>query len=317
MSKVRDHGGGLDGAIAAYGGDRDSWIDLSTGINPLPYPIPDIPARYWTDLPDADAQNRLIDAARRFWQVPDGVGILPTAGVSQLIAALPRVMPAGAVRIDAPTYNEHAAAFRHAGWRSDPNANARVIVHPNNPDGVMHTPSLDEVNAHDLFIIDESFCDTCPEHTLMSYAAHEGVIVLKGLGKFWGLAGLRLGFAMAHPAMIEQLSEMIGPWAVSGPAQLVGASALSDLVWAKQTRKRLAQDAPRLDQMMIDAGNSVIGGTNLFRLYQTPDATRTNRYLAQNRIWSRCFPYSKTWVRLGIPGQDQDWQRLSNALDIS
>jgi len=313
-AKARDHGGGLDAAVAQYGGSRADWLDLSTGINPLAYHLPDIPSSFWTDLPDKNAQSALLSAARSFWQVPDTCHILAATGVSALIVQLPRLAKSGAVHIQRPTYNEHEAAFRQQGWDIAPSGNARVYVHPNNPDGRQFDAETILAQHRDLSIIDESFCDICPEASLINLAQTPGIVILKGLGKFWGLAGLRLGFAIALPETITRLDTMLGPWAVSGPAQHIGTCALQDTAWTDSTRARLSRDAARLDCILTDANTTPLGGTDLFRLYSVKDAAQFQANLARHHIWSRVFPYSKTWLRLGLPGEDADWNRLINAL---
>ncbi|MDK3072070.1 pyridoxal phosphate-dependent class II aminotransferase [Sedimentitalea sp. JM2-8] len=311
-SSERDHGGGLDAAMARHGGTRAGWIDLSTGINPVPYPLPDLSGSDWTALPDRNAHAALVTAARRFWRVPDGAAILPAPGASALIARLPALLPPGRVGITPPTYNEHAAAFAASGWaiKDGGQADARVLVHPNNPDGRLWTPK--DADA-DLTIIDESFCDVMPEASLIQLAGQPGRLVLKSFGKFWGLAGLRLGFAIARQDTIGRLADMLGPWPVSGPALRIGAAALSDTAWADRTRTRLRDDAARLDAMITAAGAAPAGGTDLFRLYRVDDAARWQDRLAQRHIWSRRFPYSSTLLRLGLPGPN-GWIRLRDAL---
>lgn len=315
MTQKRDHGGGLDHAIKEYGGTRTDWLDLSTGINPISYPIPEIPNDFWHALPDTHAHDNLINAARNFWHVDDSVEILPSSGVSQLICMLPKLTSPSSVKIYKPTYNEHEAAFKNAGWNTAGDGGATVLVHPNNPDGRLFDPRDINLNESKLTIIDESFCDVTPENTLVDLAKNDGVIVLKGLGKFWGLAGLRLGFAIAKPETIEQLAQMIGPWAISGPAQFIGAKALQDFEWATKTRGRLANDATKLDELMMQSGHSVVGGTNLFRLYDVADANLLQFKMAKHMVWSRRFPYSKTWVRFGLPGTPLEWDKFINALE--
>ena len=308
---ARDHGGGLDGAAALFGGARGDWIDLSTGINPVPYPIGDFTQSDWTALPDAGAFDALTQAARSFWRVPEGAAILPAPGASSLIARIPALIKATNVDIPAPTYNEHAAAFEAQGWTvSDQKPQARVLVHPNNPDGRLWQEP--DANAP-LTIIDESFCDIAPDASLIHLAKREGTSILKSFGKFWGLAGLRLGFAIGDPALIAKLNDFIGPWAVSGPALRTGAKALRDTNWAEKTRARLAADTARLDALMGQHGATALGGTTLFRLYDVDDAKAWQDKLAHAHIWSRIFPYSDRWLRLGLPAPDQ-WARLSAAL---
>ena len=309
---ARDHGGGLDGAMALYGGARRDWIDLSTGINPNPYAVSGLQPSDWTDLPDHGAFRRLSDAARAFWGVPDGAAILPAPGASALIARIPALTATGRVQITRPTYNEHAAAFAAQGWAVQDTgpADARVIVHPNNPDGRIWRAT--DADAP-LTVIDESFCDVTPEVSLIHLSQRPGVIVLKSFGKFWGLAGLRLGFAIGQPDLIARLNDLTGPWAVSGAALRIGAQALQDRDWAEATRARLAKDAARLDQIVTGKGARLVGGTSLFRLYDVDNAPAWQDRLAQARIWSRIFPYSNTFLRLGLP-PDEGWARLRAAL---
>ncbi|MEO9780731.1 MAG: threonine-phosphate decarboxylase [Sedimentitalea sp.] len=308
----RDHGGRIDAAVQHYGGNRDAWIDLSTGINPEPYPLPDFGAQVWAALPDEAARHALVDAARTFWSVPDEAAILAAPGASALIARIPALAPAARVQITTPTYNEHAAAFVANGWtvQVDGPAEARVLVNPNNPDGRMWQSN--DANA-ELTVIDESFCDVTPASSLVGLTTRPGCILLKSFGKFWGLAGLRLGFAIAAPETINRLSDMLGPWPVSGPALCTGAKALRDVDWAVQTRARLRTDANRLDQIMTARGAEIAGGTDLFRLYTVDDAAAWQDKLAKRHIWSRTFPYSKTFLRLGLPLAD-GWQRLQDAV---
>lgn len=307
----RDHGGGLDAAVSNYGGTRASWLDLSTGINPVPYPLPTLTDDAWTALPDHAAFTRLEAAARAFWDIPKTADVLAVPGASAAIARIPALAKAGAVAIPGPTYNEHAAAFAQAGWFvGETGLDACVAVHPNNPDGRMW--QADELRTP-LRIIDESFCDVTPTQSLIAEAAQPGTVILKSFGKFWGLAGLRLGFVIGDPALIAQLRDAVGPWQVSGPALQIGAEALSDFAWAEETRDRLKADAARLDALMTGMGALNIGGTSLFRLYEVADAQAAQEHLAQAHIWSRIFPYADNWLRLGLPAPEA-WSKLEAAL---
>jgi len=311
MTGGRDHGGALDAARARWGGARADWIDLSTGINPVPWPVGDIPPADWCALPDQGAALTLEQAARSFWRVPDTAAILAAPGASCLIAALPHTLSrlgAGPiVQIRPDTYNEHAAAFAAADWQVTPGAaDTRVIVHPNNPTGTFEAKP-DTPRA----IIDESFCDTDPSRSLVK-SAGPGRIILKSFGKFWGLAGLRLGFAIGDPAVIDDLRTRLGPWPVSGPALTIATRALTHPTWAADTRLRLIRDAARLDALMIRAGARPSGDCPLFRLYTVPDATSWHGHFTAHRILTRIFPYAPTWLRLGLPGPD-DWPRLERA----
>ena len=326
-----DHGGNLDAAITRYGGTRSDWLDLSTGINPVPYPVGDLSEDSWTRLPDQAATDRLLTAARRFWSVPNGAQIVAAPGASALIARMPDLTTTIGAHIPGPTYNEHAAAFSKVGSVvNDPDGmgiTTHVYVHPNNPDGRIWEAEL--MRGRALTIIDESFCDTVPDLSHVPLTEDKGIIVLKSFGKFWGLAGLRLGFAIGshrtlnpsrtttHKPLTEEpdrsLTDLLGPWPVSGPALEVGARALENHAWAQSTRARLAQDATRLDTLLTASGAQIVGGTTLFRLYEVDDAATWQARLAEHHVWSRIFPYSKTWLRLGLPAPDR-WDQLQAAL---
>ncbi len=311
----RDHGGGIDAAAERFGGKRIDWIDLSTGINPVPYPLPEISNDAWRSLPDANAEHRLVHAANRFWDVPDGAEIAVAAGASALISRIPSLLNPSQVLIPHPTYNEHAAAFEEQGWKVTRSigADAQVVVHPNNPDGRIWDRQDLPMDQVKLTVIDESFCDVCPEASLISMASRPGTLILKSFGKFWGLAGLRLGFAIGDSQLILRLKEAMGPWPVAGPALEIGAAALEDWSWAKETRARLESDSTKLDALMESAGAETVGGTTLFRLYKVDNAIAWQEKLARYKIWSRVFPYDGTWLRLGIPHPDH-WARLKIAL---
>lgn len=314
ITQGRDHGGNLDAAISRFGGTRETWIELSTGINPTPYPLPDIPEAAWRALPDQAAVSALETAARDFWGVPNGAAVLAVPGASSAIAHIPLLAEPGRVLIPTPTYNEHAASFRQAGWQidQDPAAcTASVHVHPNNPDGRLWNVS-DMIGQ--LRVIDESFCDVAPSASHVTETSQPGTLVLKSFGKFWGLAGLRLGFVIGDPRLLARIKDMLGPWPVAGPALHIGQIALRDTAWTAQTRSRLAADAQRLDDLITNAGARAVGGTTLFRLYEVPNALDWQVRLAEHHLWSRVFPYNAQWLRLGLPANDQ-WDRLRKAVE--
>ncbi|MEL6168758.1 MAG: threonine-phosphate decarboxylase CobD [Pseudomonadota bacterium] len=318
---MRDHGGDLDRAIALFGGDPDAWIDLSTGINRIPYPVPDLPPRAWQALPTDAAIRDLVNAARDAYATD--AAIVPLAGAQAAIQLFPYLDGPGRAGILSPTYNEHAAALRSAGWAVEPVRSAEdlagfdlgVVVNPNNPDGQRTNPQLLKDLALPRLVIDESFADADPALSLASAAAHPGRLVLRSFGKFYGLAGLRLGFALSDADTAERLRARAGPWAVSGPSLAIGAAALRDTDWQAATRRRLADDARRLDALAARAGWSLAGGTALFRTYETGDATAAQDGLASHRIWTRRFPYSPTWLRLGLPGESHEWASIEAAFD--
>ncbi|MEO1331170.1 MAG: aminotransferase class I/II-fold pyridoxal phosphate-dependent enzyme, partial [Pseudomonadota bacterium] len=188
---------------------------------------------------------------------------------------------------------------------------ALVVVNPNNPDGRRFAPDALAARAADgrFTLIDESFADPTPEASAVPWSGGEGLLVLKSFGKFFGLAGLRLGFVIGSARDIEGIGDRLGPWAVSGPALEIGRAALADAAWIAETRARLARDGARLDAWSAAMGWGMVGGADLFRLVDTPDAAAAQGRLAEARIWTRAFPYSGTWLRIGLPQPDA-WPRL-------
>lgn len=310
----RDHGGRLGNAIKNFGGTHDTWLDFSTGINPNSYPIPEIPKRYWQALPDGPDTTVLQNAAIKFWNVPDGTVVIPASGVSALIAILPQLVHGDRICLISPTYNEFEAAFTGQGWLLADQAPVRVYVNPNNPDGRLFTRQDIERTHETLTVIDESFCDTCPENSMIDLARHPGYIILKSIGKFWGLGGMRLGFAVTHPDLAEKIQCLLGPWPISGPAQFIGQKVLSDQIWARKTRTSLHHMSKQLDTILNSKGGNVIGGTSLFRLVDIKNAYALYTHLCRHHILTRVFPYAPHWMRFGLPKNATDLSRLEVAL---
>jgi cobalamin biosynthesis protein CobC len=317
-----EHGGNLDAAVARFGGKPSDWIDLSTGINRQPYPVDELPATCWSALPSRSGIQSLHQAAQQAYGTE--APILATNGAQAVIQWLPHLAPRGRVRILAPTYNEYAAVFARSGWdvseTSDfdalAGADLAVVVNPNNPDGKRYAPSqlLALLPRVGRLAVDESFVDAIPELSIVPQAGRPGLLILRSLGKFFGLAGLRLGFVVGHESDIAALAAMAGPWPVSGVAIEIGSRALRDRAWAEATTTRLERECRRLDAEAARFGWKLIGGAPLFRLYETGDANRAQEKLARAQIWSRVFPYKKRWLRLGLPGSEAEWARLSAAL---
>lgn len=322
MSSGVYHGGNLAAARAQYGGAAADWIDLSTGINPWPYPLPDLPGEAWTQLPQPDAEAKLLALARTAYSLPDGAGIVAAPGTQALIQMLPTLLSPRRVAIVSPTYGEHVPAWRAAGHTvrevTEPLSDTDVLVlcSPNNPDGRLADPALlDWAGEGRLLVVDEAFADVTPEASLCPRAGREGLLIFRSFGKFYGLAGLRLGFAAGDPVLTRQLAERLGPWAVSGPALAIGAAALADREWQAETRAKLTQAAERLDSLLAEAGLIAGGGSSLFRLVLTPGPAQVwHDRLARAHIWTRPFPAQPRWLRFGLPGTDQAWQRLEAAL---
>jgi cobalamin biosynthetic protein CobC len=317
------HGGDLAAAEARFG--RQDFLDLSTGINPAPYPVGILPPSCWSRLPGSDGALRRAAAAH--YGIGDPACVVSAAGSQALIQLLPWLFPDGEVAVIGPTYGELSSCWRDAG-RSvvtvpqitavPPTARIVVLANPNNPDGRTITPerllalAAALARRDGVLIVDEAFADCDPATSLAPKADRPGLIVLRSFGKFFGLAGLRLGFAVAPPSCAETLRRTLGPWPVSGPALAIGEIALADRQWIARTRRALAIQASALDKTLTDAGLEPIGGTALFRLVGTEAAAALAEHLGRHGILVREFAEHATWLRFGLPGAGID--RLTTVL---
>lgn len=317
-----DHGGNLNDAVRRYGRPRADWVDLSTGINPHPYPSPALAADAWHRLPEHS--DMLIQAAQDYYRAPY---LLAVAGTQAAIQALPGLRSHARVAIAAPSYAEHRHHWQQAGHQvvdlayadlasALPDCDVMVVCNPNNPTGETIVPGLLAEWSAQLaarggcLIVDEAFGDVLPELSVANMADRDGLIVLRSVGKFFGLAGLRLGFVAARPALLATLANRLGPWTVSGPAQQIGAAALSDRVWQEGMRDRLQAEGKRLRAMLAGVGITS-HGCDLYRYWPEPRAAQFAENMAVRGIWIRQFAHG---VRLGLPAREADWQRLNTAL---
>lgn len=320
------HGGDLREAEALFGTPARGWLDLSTGVNPDPYPDITVGADAWQRLPQPAAQEALLAAARRYYGVPDGVAIAAAPGTQALLQHLPGLFAPCRVAIVGPTYAEHARLWTAAGHAVDivddlTQADASeilVLVNPNNPDGRTVDPAaLIEASrppVRRLLVVDEAFADTDPSISVVPRLGTGPVLALRSFGKFFGLPGLRLGFAIGAPDIVAKLEDRLGPWAVSGLALEIGARALADEGWIARTRRRLAERSNELDRVLTGAGLKVVGGTTLYRLVDDSRAADIFSRLGAAGIFVRRFLEQPGWLRFGVPGTAEDLRRLEAAL---
>jgi cobalamin biosynthetic protein CobC len=321
------HGGALEVARQLAPGAPEPWIDLSTGINPHAYPLPDLGLEAWSRLPESGALARLEDAAALRYGVAAG-NVVAGPGSQALIQALSHILPHGAVGALAPTYGGFASAFAAAGahvveakrLEEMHDLDVAIAVNPNNPDGrIISRAALLDLHVRlarrgGVLIVDEAFADFNAEGETFASLPSSGAVVLRSFGKAYGLAGLRLGFALASPDIVPSVRAALGPWPVSGPAIAIGAQALADSDWLEEMRARLGGDAARLDALLLGAGWRIIGGTRLFRLAAHADARAAFERLLVAGVLTRPFADVQDWLRFGIPGDENAWSRLAKAL---
>ena len=321
-----EHGGNLREAAARFDRPIADWLDLSTGLNPHGFPAPAIGPAAWHRLPEKDPL--LTQAASRYYGAPH---MLAVAGTQAAIQALPRMRPPTRVVVAAPSYAEHAHHWSQHGHstREVPHAllgaaidgcDVMVVCNPNNPTGATVPRELllswhaQLAQRGGWLVVDEAFADVAPADSVAQMSGLPGLIVLCSIGKFFGLAGLRTGFVGAQPCLLRQLESLLGPWTVSGPAQLVARAALCDRAWQARTRDQLAADGARLRAVLRDSGLDA-SGTALFQWWPMGDPEPMWRHLAMRGIWTRLFLQAARGIRAGIPPDEAGWQRLIAALN--
>ena len=326
LSAFAYHGGALDVAARAFPDAPKPWIDLSTGINPEAYPFPPLDAAAFARLPEEGALGALEAAAARRYGSPSG-SVVAAPGVHALIGALATLQPSANVGVLGPTYAGHERGWAAFGARVSSVARLEglagferaVVVNPNNPDGrvVSRADLLDLASGlwpGALLIVDEAFADFDDGQTLAGEAGRPTLVVLRSFGKAYGLAGLRLSFALAAPDVAAALRRALGPWPVSGPAIAIGATALADEAWFAAAKARAKARAERLDAILGDAGWSILGGASLFRLARHPQASEKFVQLAQAGILTRRFAQAPDQLRFGLPLGEAEAASLEKAM---
>jgi len=329
MESALPHGGDLGAARRLFPGAPEPFIDLSTGINPHSYPLPRLSSDVFARLPEPAALGRLAAAAANAYGAPSAGQVVPAPGTQILLPLVAGSVPPGRAAVLGPTYAEFSRVAALAGHEVAEVAEIHqlkdtdlaVVVNPNNPDGRFFKKDqlrdlADTLERRSgLLVVDEAFMDVGPAGaSLAGEVERRNIVVLRSFGKFFGLAGLRLGFALTAPALAARLAASLGPWAVSGPAIAIGEVALGDVRWAETMRKRLDGDARRLDSALTDRGIEIVGGTSLFRLVRVPAADALFRHLGHAGILVRRFAEQPTWLRIGLPGSEAAWDRLRASL---
>ena len=324
-----EHGGDLDLARRLFPGAPEPFIDLSTGINPISYPLQALVPESFIRLPESAALDHLGAVAAACYGAPSTACVVAAPGTQILLPMVAGLVRPGRAGILGPTYAEYARAAAVAGHEvlettsldalSD--VDLAILAQPNNPDGRLlgreALLGLAEAITRrgGLLLVDEAYMDVAPPGASFApEVENAGVVVLRSFGKFYGLPGLRLGFALLAPRRATLLRARLGPWAVSGPALAIGLAALGDTGWATATRVDLVSAAIRLDSLLWSSGLEVLGGTNLFRLTESSDAAALFEHLGRAGIFVRRFREQPTWLRFGLPGPHDAWDRVRLAL---
>ena len=319
-----DHGGHITRAAQRYAIAAKNWLDLSSGINPIGWPVPALPPEVWRRLPEED--DDLLNAACAYYGTTH---LLAVAGSQAAIQVLPTLRTAGRVGVLHPTYSEHAHAWakqHHVAALNSSDIETAIddldvllLCNPNNPSGEHFSPGTLLAWHANLaarggwLVVDEAFIDAEPQRSIARHAGAEGLIVLRSLGKFFGLAGARVGFVATWPTLLAQMQETLGPWTINGPGRVIARYALQDRAWQQHARKRLQNDSARLVALLTQHGLAPDGGTALFQWLRTKRAAELHQALARQGILTRLFDAPPS-LRFGLPGAADEWDRLKTAL---
>lgn len=340
-----NHGGRIIAVAEQYAIPEKDWLDLSTGLNPNAWPVAELPEYIWQMLPeDADG---LQAAANQYYGCEY---CLPVAGSQAVIQTLPALRTVSKVGIISPTYAEHEHNWKQAGHeviqlsydggdaaddvdKHLEQLDVLVVINPNNPTGKIF-PIETLLNWHQQLsikggwlIVDEAFMDVTPERSLLSSGIKPGLIVLRSLGKFFGLAGVRCGFVITDEALLQRIATRLGPWSLTGATRYIAKQALADTEWQNETRVQLISAGVRLQQTLKEHGLTPIGGTALFQWLTHPKAKEIYQACASQGILIRYFEnkvcttsnnfeheVSLPGLRFGLPAKEEQWQRLINVL---
>lgn len=319
------HGGRLRQAAHDFGIPVGEWLDLSTGIAPWPFAVPLIPMSAWARLPEHD--DGLHAAACAYYGVSQ---LLAVAGSQAAIQALPRLRATSRVGVLSPCYAEHAHAWAQAGHTvleiadADldahlPTLDVLVVVNPNNPTGRLFGPEqllawhAPLAARGGWLVVDEAFIDITPEHSLAGHTPREGLIVLRSFGKFFGLAGARLGCVLAATPLLQTLADWLGPWTLNGPTRTVAAHCFADVAAQQQQRQRAQQASQRLAQLLTEHGLKPAGGCGLFQWWHGEQASLLHDFFASQGVLLRLFAETSS-IRFGLPAHEDQWQRLTRVL---
>ncbi|ROS01919.1 L-threonine O-3-phosphate decarboxylase [Sinobacterium caligoides] len=336
MKKLK-HGGNLRQMAERYQIDHGQWLDLSTGVNPYHYPIGDIPAVFFQHLPDS--QEALLQAARRYYGCQS---LLACSGSQQVIQIMPRLIAPIRVALPDSGYQEHAYRWQLAGhtpcWYDgyspetlealivDEGVEVAVIINPNNPTTALI--SVEKIlqwagvmaERGGLLIVDEAFIDLTPVQSVAPFADRAGLMVLRSVGKFFGLAGIRVGFVLAETALLRRVEQELSPWQVSGPAEYLMIEALSDTPWQHANSQAINESKEMLAALLRQHLVSRIDDGGLFLSCRLEHDAALSLYekLARRGIAIRWGVYNKRWafVRFGLIRREDgaNFLRLSQAL---
>lgn len=320
------HGGNLLQAIEEFGGNQEDWLDLSTGISPYTIDLPEFHQDVWRRLPDPKYVKLLEGKAKEFYQTKSNCLAVP--GSQFAIQHLSKVVD-GEIGILEPTYGEYAASFVRNGKSytsleniSDiGNASSVILANPNNPDGRIYTSQellklavqLSERNGY--LVVDEAFMAIDDPNSLLNEVdATTNVVILRSIGKFFGLAGIRLGFVFSSEKFRAKLAAYLGPWAVTGPALAIADHIFANRFIANELKQKISVRHQQMGEILEQSGLQIVGKNDLFFLIRHPKANALHISLKQQKVLTRIFDYNSDWIRIGLTANSNEDERLLKAI---
>lgn len=330
------HGGNLTEAIKQYNITKENWLDLSTGISPWTYPFQPLPDRVWQELPPSGSE--LLASAAKFYDVKQN-SITATPGSQIAIRLLPQLFEPSKVAIPTLGYKEHAASWQMANHQTLHYHDATellelintnrvehvVVINPNNPNGEkLNLRTLDRIilKISGICIIDEAFIDYYDDDfdegddstsissatKVLSDFEYDNLIILRSVGKFFGLAGIRLGFCIGFHPSLQTLNALLQPWSISHASQYIGIQALQDKQWQQQQRVKIKQHQNAFQMALNDLLNQHLeqhtsAEAGLFTTVFADDTAlnKLHHQLAKQGILTRLDNDQQSWLRFGLP----------------
>jgi len=369
-----EHGGAILQAAKTSDIPAEQWLDLSTGINPNGWPVPNIPAETWQRLPELEdgleqavrqyysqrlSQNSSQNSSQSYSASPNydaspnsspnsspnysADNFIVTAGSQSAIQLLPQLFPTGVVWVPEEGYTEHPYwwdFYQHTVffYKADELENivnntpdklpfdTLLVINPNNPTTQLHPREflirlLNLIEKFDKrFIVDEAFLDTRPENSMLRHSKSPHLIILRSLGKFFGLAGIRCGVLFANPTLLKTAKRFLGPWQIATPSRWVATKALTDRNWQTQAIKDLTNSSQRLEELIThflppdkiaSCSRSDLFCSIVFQNEKEQQLTYAHflKHGILIRRFSICFR-----LRIGLPKDDVAWKKLTKAL---
>lgn len=230
-----------------------------------------------------------------------------------LVAAL---YQAETIRVPMPDHVHDLNAMLKA---ITPETRLVAICNPNNPTGTMVAPAaldrfIEQLPDHVIAVIDEAYFELMPEEQKPDVLKHiragqKNVILLRTFSKAYGLAGLRIGYAVGHPELIELLNKVRQPFNVSAVAQAAALAALDDTAHIAQTREMVEQGIRFFEQELAALGVKTVPTGANFILAETGRGREVFQELQQREVIVRPMdPYglpNHIRISIGTPEQNR------------